>query len=139
MILTVKQLQQNKEIIVPQTIAEAVLIKNNGNVITLDKALSHKQDVLITLAGSGLIQYVQNNSVILTHSNNITPTEKLESRLFKYDNNGHIIESVPEGKITIKIENETILESGTEIDQTINLSDDFKKEDNTIKLNWNNI
>lgn len=139
MILTIKQLSQNKEIFVPQTVAEAVLIKNNDNVITLDQALKQKQNTIITPAGSGLIQHQQNNSVILTHSNNITATDKLESRLFKYDNNGHITESVPEGKITIKIENETILESGTEIDQTINLSDDFKKEDNTIKLNWNNI
>ena len=139
MIITIKQLQQNDQIFAPQTIAEAVLVKNKNNTITLNEALSSKQDNLITPAGSGLVQYPQNNSVILTHSNNVTATDTLESRLIKYDNNGHITESAVEGKIIITLNNEKILESGTTTDQCLNLGDDFEKDDNTIKLTWKNI
>lgn len=57
MILTVKQLSQNNEIIAPQTVAEAVLVKNNDTVIRLDTLLSYKQDIIITPAGSGLKMY----------------------------------------------------------------------------------
>lgn len=140
MIITIKQLSQNNEIFVPQTVAEAVLIKNNDNIITLNDALSYKQDKIITPAGSGLMQYPQNNSVILTHQNSITATDTLESRLIKYDTNGHITESVKEGKLIVTLDNETILESGTEQDQSINFGDDFKKdEQNNIGLNWNSL
>lgn len=136
MIITLKQLSQNNKIIAPQTVAEAVLVKNNDNVITLNKALSNKQDTILTPAGTGLVQHPQTNSVILTHSNNVEATDSLKTRLFKYDNHGHITESAEAGKIVIKLNNETILESGTIIDQSLNLGDDFKKEDDIIKLNW---
>lgn len=137
MIITIKQLQQNDQIFAPQTVAEAVLINTKNNTITLNEALSYKQDTLITPAGSGLVQYPQNNSVILTHSNNVTATDTLESRLIKYDNNGHITESAVEGKFIITLNNEKILESGTTIDQSLNLGDDFRQDDNIIGLNWN--
>ena len=40
--LTIKQLTQNGTIFVPQTVSEAVLVKNGEQVITLDKALARK-------------------------------------------------------------------------------------------------
>ena len=137
MILTVKQLSQNQEIIAPQTVAEAVLVKNNDNVITLNTALSYKQDNIITPVSSGLKIIPQNNSVILTHTNSVEATDTLAPRLIKYDSTGHIIESAVEGTITIKINSETIIESGTQENQTINFGDDFRKdEQNNIGLNW---
>lgn len=136
MIITLKQLSQDNKIIAPQTVAEAVLVKKNNNVITLNEALSNKQDTIITPAGSGLTQYPQTNSVILTHSNNVTAADSLKPRIFKYDNHGHITESAEAGKIIVKLNNETILESGTTVDQSLNFGDDFKKEDDIIKLNW---
>lgn len=140
MILTVKQLSQNNEIIAPQTVAEAVLVKNNDTVIRLDTLLSYKQDIIITPAGSGLKMYQQNNSVILTHNNSIEATDSLEPRLFKYDSNGHVTESAVEGKLIVKLNDETILESGTVQNQSINFGDDFKKdEQNNIGLNWNSL
>lgn len=135
--MQIKQLKQGSQIIVPQTVAEAVLINTKNNTITLNEALSYKQNTLITPAESGLVQYPQNNSVILMHSNNVTATDTLESRLIKYDNNGHITESAVEGKIIITLNNEKILESGTTIDQSLNLGDDFRQDDNIIGLNWN--
>lgn len=140
MILTVKQLKQNGQIIVPQTVAEAVLVKSNNSVITLNKALDKKQDKILTPIDSGLKQVLQNGQIILTHSNNITPNEKPQALLIKHDSHGHIIESVPSGNITISIQDNPIIESNKTEDQNLNLGDDFELDiTNTIKLKFNNL
>ena len=55
---------------------------------------------------------------LLTQRGNLAKCSKIpwKTRLFKYDNHGHINESAEAGKIVIKLNNETILESGTIID-----------------------
>lgn len=139
MVLTVKQLKQNNQIIVPQTIAEAVLVKQGNTVLTLDTALKNKQNIIITPADSGLVQYEQNNSVILTHSTNITANEKPKSILIQHDSHGHIVATEPMKKLTISIENQPIIEHDGSEDNILNLGDDFEKDNNTIKLKFNNL
>ena len=141
MILTIKSLNQNNEQFAPQTVAEAVLVKRKGKVIKLDEYLQYKQDQLSAPAGSGLTLYSNEDSdtTLITHSNSIDPTDSLQVRLFKYDNRGHIIESAVQGKLSIKVQGETIMQSGNTVDQIINFGDDFNVDNNNINLNWNNV
>lgn len=54
----IKQISENKKIIFPQTSAEAVLVKDNGKIITLDKRLNKKTIIVVngntykTISGS---------------------------------------------------------------------------------------
>lgn len=138
--IILKQLKKSGKIIFPQTSAEAVLVKQNNNIVTLNKALESKQNVIITPADSGLAQVYQNNTVILTHSNNITANEKPQALLIKYDSHGHITETVPSGKTTISVQNTPIIESDNSEDQSLNFTDDFEIIDkNNIKLKFNNL
>lgn len=139
MVLTVKQLKQNNQIIVPQTIAEAVLVKQNNAVITLDTALKNKQNTIITPEGSGLMQVEQNNSVILTHSTNITANDKPKAILVQHDSHGHIIATTPMKKFTISVANTPIIEHDGSADNTLNFGDDFETDTNTIQLKFNNL
>lgn len=139
MVLTVKQLKQNNQIIVPQTIAEAVLVKQNNAVITLDTALKNKQNTIITPEGSGLMQVEQNNSVILTHSTNITANDKPKAILVQHDSHGHIIATAPMKKFTISVANTPIIEHDGSADNTLNFGDDFETDTNTIQLKFNNL
>lgn len=138
--ILIKQLKHQGNIIAPRTIAEAVLVKQNGSVITLDKILESKQNNIITPNDSGLVQSTQNNTTILTHSNNIVANEKSQALLIKYDSHGHITEAVPTGKTTISVQNTTVIESNNTEDQNLNFTDDFEIVDkNNIKLKFNNL
>ena len=78
--LTIKQLKQHGQIFVPQTTAEAVLVKDGEEVITLDNMLEKKIEQIITPAGSGLQAFKQEKNIILTHSNSITANESPSDR-----------------------------------------------------------
>lgn len=58
MSIYIKQIKENQQIIFPQTSAEAVLVKSNNSVITLDTYLKKKTTVIVnnetyqTIAGS---------------------------------------------------------------------------------------
>lgn len=134
MILTIKQLEHNKQIIAPQTVAEAVLVKKNNVIVRLDEALATKQDIITAPAGSGLSIYQQAGGSIITHSNNIINNNTPEQLLIKYDSHGHIVETKKSGKITISLNNTPIIESGTSTDQSLNFGDDFKLDSNNIQL-----
>lgn len=134
MILTIKQLEHNKQIIAPQTVAEAVLVKKNNVIVRLDEALATKQDIITAPAGSGLSIYQQSGGSIITHSNNIISNNTPEQLLIKYDSHGHIVETKKSGKITISLNNTPIIESGTSTDQSLNFGDDFKLDSNNIQL-----
>ena len=139
MILTVKQLKQSGETFFPQTVAEAVLVKNNGNIITLNNALEKKLESIITPAGSGLSSYIQDKSVIVTHSNTITANDSPTPIQIQYDNRGHIINTVPFGKTVVTVNKNTYTVLDGAVDKNINFGDDFNIDNNNIKLNWNNI
>ena len=140
MILTVKQLTQNGEIIVPQTTAEAVLVKTQSNVVTtLNRVLETKQNIITTPAGSGLSLYDQGNGAILTHSNNITVNSIPEHLLIQHDSHGHIIASEKIGSKIISVQNVPVINSNATQEQNLNFGDDFKLDQNNIKLNWNNL
>lgn len=137
MIITVKQLKQNEQIIAPQTIAKAVLVEQQGKIITLDKVL--EQNTIITPDNSGL-KVEQREQIILTHSNVITANTNPQRLLIAYDSNGHITTAIPSGKTTISVQNTPVIESDSTNDQDLNFGDDFEIDNkNTINLKFNNI
>ena len=108
--LTIKQLKQHGQIFIPQTTAEAVLVKDGEEIITLDNMLERKVEQVITPAGSGLSAYRQGKNVILTHSNSITANESPSSVKVKYDSRGHIVETIPTSAITVIVDQEGYLQ-----------------------------
>lgn len=138
--ILVKQLKQNNQIIVPQTTAEAVLIKHDSQVKRLDQVLACKLEKVITPVGSGLTSIPSGTTLTLTHSSEIIPNEKVEPLLVKHDNRGHIVETAPMGKLSVVVSNQQYLEHDGSSDQTLSMGDDFTvDENNKIKLNWNNL
>lgn len=138
--LIIKQLKQNNQIFVPRTTAEAVLVKSNDQVQRLDKVLDKKLEAVITPLGSGLTYTASGQTVILQHSNSITPIEETKPLQVKYDNRGHIIETKPMGKLTVVVNNTKYIESDGSQDNILSLGDDFKIDNNNnIALKWNEI
>ena len=142
--LTIKQLKQHGQIFVPQTTAEAVLVKNTENgvekVITLDNILERKIEQIITPAGSGLQAFEQGSNITLVHSNSITANESPSSVKIKYDNRGHIVETVPTSRMTVIVDQEGYFQYNGSEDQNLLLGDDFGiDKDNKITLKWNYI
>lgn len=138
--LTIKQLKQHGQIFVPQTTAEAVLVKDGEEVITLDNMLGRKIEQVITPAGSGLSAYKQGKNIILTHSNSITANESPSSVKVKYDSRGHIVEAIPASAITVIVDQEGYLQYNGSEDRNLLLGNDFEiDEDNKIILKWNHL
>lgn len=136
----IKQLSQNSQIFFPQTSAEAVVVKDNEEITTLDKFLQKKIENVVAPAGSGLQSYKQNQNVIITHSNSIEPNSNPSSTLIKYDNRGHIIEVAPFGKLQIKVNQNQYIEYNGQISQELLMGDDFGIDNNNnIIIKWNNI
>lgn len=69
----IKQLQQNKQIFFPQTVAEAVLVKTENGITTLNKILNRK---IITVQGeqaynsNGIVNF--GDDFTIDNNNNIT-------------------------------------------------------------------
>ena len=138
--LTIKQLQQHGEAFVPQTTAEAVLVKDGEEIITLDNMLERKLERIITPANSGLNSYQQGTSIILTHSNSIEANEAPIPVKVQYDNRGHIIGTAPINKNRVVVDNELYNEYDGSEDQVMLMGDDFGiDKDKKIILKWNNI
>ena len=135
--LCIKQLKQGSQIIVPQTTAEAVLVKTNNGVLRLDQVLETKSNTIIIPENSGLTSYKQNNNIIITHSNNIEPKNNIKPLMISYDSNGHITNSEELNPLKIIVNEEVhITHDGSE-ENSLKLGDDFTKDDeNNIKLNW---
>ena len=126
-----------KEQVFPQTVAEAVLIKN-GQVTTLDKILPRKIEQIITPEGSGLVSSREGVSIMINHANKITPNDIPKSRLIQYDQNGHIIKVEPTKTQTVSVNNTVYSQYDGNIDSNIEFGDDFKVIDNKISLTWGN-
>lgn len=138
--LTIKQLKQHSQIFVPQTTAEAVLVKDGGEVFTLDNILERKVEQIITPAGSGLQAFKQGSNIILAHSNSITANESPSSVKIKYDNRGHIVEAAPTSKMTVIVDQEGYFQYNGSEDKNLLLGNDFGiDEDNKIGLKWNHL
>lgn len=138
--LTIKQLQQHGEAFVPQTTAEAVLVKDEEKIITLDNVLGRKLERIMTPANSGLNSYQQGTSIILTHSNSIEANEAPILVKVQYDNRGHIIKTAPVNKNRVIVDNELYNEYDGSQDQSTLMGDDFGiDKDKKIILKWNNI
>lgn len=138
--LTIKQLKQHGQIFIPQTTAEAVLVKDGEEIITLGNMLERKVEQVITPAGSGLSAYRQGKNVILTHSNSITANESPSSVKVKYDSRGHIVETIPTSAITVIVDQEGYLQYNGSEDRNLLLGNDFEiDEDNKIILKWNHL
>ena len=133
----VKVILANDQIF-PQTVAEAVLV-NGDQVITLDKVLPKKIEQVITPGNSGLIASKQGTSVVVTHTNKITPNEVPKSYLIQYDQNGHIINAEPIKKQITTVNNAVYSQYDGNTDSNINFGDDFTINNNNISLKWEDI
>ena len=122
----------------PQTVAEAVLV-NGDQVTTLDKVLPKKIEQVITPSNSGLTASKQGTSVVVTHTNKITPNEAPKSYLIQYDQNGHIINAEPIKKQITTVNNAVYSQYDGNTDSNINFGDDFTINNNNIFLKWNDI
>lgn len=119
----------------PQTVAEAVLV-NGDQVTTLDKVLHKKIEQVITPSNSGLTAFKQGTSVVVTHTNKITPNEIPKSYLIQYDQNGHIINAEPIKKQITTVNNVVYSQYDGNTDSNINFGDDFTINNNNISLKW---
>lgn len=119
----------------PQTVAEAVLV-NGDQVTTLDKVLPKKIEQVITPSNSGLTASKQGTSVVVTHTNKITPNETPKSYLIQYDQNGHIINAEPIKKQITTVNNAVYSQYDGNTDSNINFGDDFTINNNNISLKW---
>lgn len=122
----------------PQTVAEAVLV-NGDQVTTLDKVLPKKIEQVITPGNSGLTASKQGTSVVVTHTNKITPNEAPKSYLIQYDQNGHIINAEPIKKQITTVNNAVYSQYDGNTDSNINFGDDFTMNNNNISLKWEDI
>ena len=122
----------------PQTVAEAVLV-NGDQVTTLDKVLPKKIEQIITPDNSGLTASKQGTSVVVTHTNKITPNEAPKSYLIQYDQNGHIINAEPIKKQITTVNNIVYSQYDGNTDSNINFGDDFTVNNNNISLKWEDI
>ena len=122
----------------PQTVAEAVLV-NGDQVTTLDKVLPKKIEQVITPGNSGLTASKQGTSVVVTHTNKITPNEAPRSYLIQYDQNGHIINAEPIKKQITTVNNAIYSQYDGNTDSNINFGDDFTINNNNISLKWGTI
>ena len=133
----VKVILANDQIF-PQTVAEAVLV-NGDQVTTLDKVLPKKIEQVITPSNSGLTASKQGTSVVVTHTNKITPNEAPKSYLIQYDQNGHIINAEPIKKQITTVNNAVYSQYDGNTDSNINFGDDFTINNNNISLKWEDI
>lgn len=122
----------------PQTVAEAVLV-NGDQVTTLDKVLPKKIEQIITPDNSGLTAFKQGTSVVVTHTNKITPNETPKSYLIQYDQNGHIINAEPTKKQITTVNNAVYSQYDGNTNSNINFGDDFTINNNSISLKWGTI
>lgn len=137
--LLVKQLKQYGTVFVPQTTAEAVLVKEGTTVYTLDKILEKKIEQIITPAGSGLNAYKQGTSIIVTHSNIITANDIPQAVKVKYDNRGHIVETAPVSNLNVIVDTEGYTQYNGDTEKNLMFGNDFGIDNNKISLKWNNI
>lgn len=133
----VKVILANSQVF-PQTVAEAVLI-NGDQITTLDKVLPKKIEQIITPNNSGLTAHKQGTSVIITHTNKITPNEVPRSYLIQYDQNGHIVNTEPIKKQITTVNNTVYSQYDGNTDSNINFGDDFTINNNNISLKWEDI
>lgn len=135
----IKIISANEQVF-PQTVSEAVLFNDAEKVITLDKVLNKKVEQIITTQDSGLTNYKQGTSIILTHANKITPNTESEPLLIKHDSNGHILATDPFKKYTVTVNEQVYTQYNGSKDTTISLGDDFKIDDkNNISLTWGTV
>lgn len=138
--LTIKQLTQHGQVFIPQTTAEAVLVNNNGEIITLDSVLKNKIEQIVTPVNSGLNAYKQGQNVILTHSNSIIANESPSAVKILYDSNGHIVQTFPTDTMRVTVDNNNYLEYNGQEDKNLMLGSDFGiDENNNIILKWNHL
>lgn len=122
----------------PQTVAEAVLV-DGDQVTTLDKVLPKKIEQIITPDNSGLTASKQGTSIVVTHTNKITPNEAPKSYLIQYDQNGHIVSTESIKKQITTVNNAVYSQYDGNTDSNINFGDDFTINNNNISLRWEDI
>lgn len=136
MIIPIKQLKQNDQIIVPQTTAEAVLVKKGSTIITLNNALDQKIESVITPINSDLETIKEGLNIIIKHKDQVEANNFPSSVKIQFNSNGHIVKAQPLNSFKVVVNQVPYIEYNGNEDQKINLGDDFKVSDTKIGLNW---
>lgn len=135
----IKRLKQGSDTIAPQTVAEAVLVKQGTIVYTLDNVINRKVETIKSSPTSGITVSRTGNTVDISHTNQITPNEAIQPLQVQYDNTGHIVNTAPLGKLKVTASAEQVLEANWAQNQELNFGDDFQKDSyNNIVIRWNN-
>lgn len=137
--LTIKLLQQNNENFVPLTVSEAVLVKHEDSVKTLAKVLQVKLEKATTDNDDSLTVSTDGNVLTVKHQERVTANFAPTPVLIQYDKFGHIVETAPVKKLTVKIQNEEYINHDGSEESSVNFGDDFTTIDNKITLNWNDL
>ena len=134
----VRRLKQGTTVFFPQTVADAVIVKDGSEVTTLKEVINRKVSIINSKANSGIIVSRTGTSVDISHTNQVTPIEAIQPMQIAFDNNGHITNTLPLGKLVIMANSEKVLEADGTSDQELIFGDDFQKDNNIITLRWNN-
>lgn len=135
----IKRLKQGGDTIAPQTVAEAVLVKQGTIVYTLDNVINRKVETIKSSPTSGITVLRTGNIVDISHTNQITPNETIQPLQVQYDSTGHIVNTAPLGKLKVTASAEQVLEANWAQNQELNFGDDFQKDGyNNIVIRWNN-
>lgn len=134
--MKIVKLLQNNQQVAPQVIAESVLVKRDS-VITLDKVLDKKVEIVTTSDSSGLVITRSGTTVDISHKNTITVNNTPEAKLIQYDNTGHIIATADTKKHSIIVNTVEYNQYDGNTDTTTSFGDDFTIDStNNIALTW---
>ena len=132
--MIIKQLQQQGKDFAPRTVAEAVLVHHNANVVRLDQILSIK---LENIESNEFNVTKEGTKVIIVHKNNIVPQPVPKATLVSFDSSGHITHAMPTQALKVVVNNVNYTAYDGNQEASINLRDDFEIKNNLIGLRWN--
>lgn len=139
--ITIKQLKQDNILFAPQTVSEAVLVKDSeSNILTLNQILDRKVENIITPVGSGLTSFKNGTSTYIIHPDVIKANPAPQSLKIKYNDKGHIVETIPTESLIVTVNNYNYTSYNGDKKDEINFGDDFKiNQEHKIALTWQNI
>lgn len=137
--LKIKQLKQHNEVFVPITAAEAVLVRHKGAIAPLTRVLDEKVETIDVSEDPSLEVQQSGPLVLLRHKSKITANDAPQPLLLRHDSAGHIVETQPMGRLTVKVNDAVHLEVNGTNDASLNMGDDFTVDNLIIKLNWSNL
>lgn len=134
--MEIKKLQHHGQEFAPRTVAEAVLVKHNTNVVRLDQLLLQKVE---TISSDEFDINKQGTHVSIAHKNKIPAQETPKLQAVSFDSGGHITGVLPISSLNVVVNNTKYASYDGNQETSINLGDDFEIKNNLIGLHWNHV